>query len=278
MNRQPPRIRPGLPALSYRAGTYSTFMKSMRERLSTLAPLAGLRTRDADDPAIALMDGWAIIADVLTFYQERIANEGYLRTATERRSISELAHLAGYEPRPGLAASVYLAYTLEKDAVTEIPSGSRSQTIPGAGELPQVFETANAIEARAIWNNLAPRLERPQILLPTPAAIYLKGTVLQLKQNDLLLVDFGSVQTTGRVLAIEADPPRDRTKVSLQLAKGRIQRSKLRRRLTRKRSWMRWSPSAGHSRLRTLTVRRARSNCGGTSRAATVPGRTCCPG
>ncbi len=33
----------------------------------------------------------AALADVLTFYQERIANEGYLRTATERRSILELA-------------------------------------------------------------------------------------------------------------------------------------------------------------------------------------------
>jgi len=51
---------------------------------------------------------------VLTFYQERIANEGYLGTATERRSILELARLVGYELRPGVAASVYLAYVLDK--------------------------------------------------------------------------------------------------------------------------------------------------------------------
>ena len=49
--------------------------------------LAGLRTRDDDDFSIALLDAWATVADVLTFYQERIANESYLRTATERRSL-----------------------------------------------------------------------------------------------------------------------------------------------------------------------------------------------
>ena len=47
---------------------------------------------------IALLDAWATVGDVLTFYQERIANEGYLRTATERRSVLELARLVGYAP------------------------------------------------------------------------------------------------------------------------------------------------------------------------------------
>jgi hypothetical protein len=52
-------------------------------------PLLNLTTRDPSDPAMALLDAWATVADVLAFYQERIANEGYLRTATERRSILE---------------------------------------------------------------------------------------------------------------------------------------------------------------------------------------------
>ena len=43
------------------------------------------------DLAIAILDAWATVAYILTFYQERIANEGFLRTATERMSILELA-------------------------------------------------------------------------------------------------------------------------------------------------------------------------------------------
>src|SRR5690242_21031122 len=85
--------RPGRNALTYRVGTHSTFFESMLARLSTLClgtedecreggglrPLLNLSTRDKSDPSIAFLDAWATVADVLTFYQERIANEGYLR-------------------------------------------------------------------------------------------------------------------------------------------------------------------------------------------------------
>ena len=99
-------------------------------------PLADLTTREASDSAIALLDAWATVADVLTFYQERIADEGYLRTATERRSVLGLARLVGYALRPGVASTAYLAYTIEEDrSVTPpkgmevtIPAGSRAQS------------------------------------------------------------------------------------------------------------------------------------------------------
>ena len=81
---------PGLRALAYRTGTHARFKASMLAGLSrSQDPVLGqLRTRDDDDFSIALLDLWATVADVLTFYQERIANEGYLRTAAERRSVA----------------------------------------------------------------------------------------------------------------------------------------------------------------------------------------------
>jgi hypothetical protein len=139
--------RPGLNALAYRAGTHATFLATMKARLSAskYPALAGLTTRTATDPAIALLDAWATVADVFTFYQERIANEGYLRTATERRSILELARLVGFALRPGVAASVYLAFTMDDGHNLEIPIGTRAQSLPGPGELPQSFETAEKL-------------------------------------------------------------------------------------------------------------------------------------
>src|SRR6185436_6835140 len=81
--------RPRLHSLAYRIGTHASFLKTMKAQLSALEyprrdarVLSGLTTRASDDPSIALLDAWAIVADVLTFYQERIANEGYLMTAT----------------------------------------------------------------------------------------------------------------------------------------------------------------------------------------------------
>jgi hypothetical protein len=88
-----------------------------------------------------LLDAGATIADVLTFYQERFANEFYLRTATERRSILELGRLIGYELRPGVAASTYLVFTLEDSPgdpekatkQTTIEAGTKVQSIPAPG-------------------------------------------------------------------------------------------------------------------------------------------------
>jgi hypothetical protein len=104
----PTANRPGLSWLRYRVGTYATFFETMQARLAgdALPELAALRTREPSDPSMALLDAWAIVGDVLTFYQERIANEGYLRTAVERRSVLELARLIGTR-LPGVASSVF---------------------------------------------------------------------------------------------------------------------------------------------------------------------------
>lgn len=219
--------RPGLENLSYRVGTHAIFLKTMKARLSSseFPALNALKTRDSSDPTIALLDAWALVADVLTFYQERIANEGYLRTATERRSVLELGRLVGYTLRPGVSATVYPAFMMEAgyNKGGEIPKGTRVQSIPGPGEMPQYFETSERIEAREEWNELKPRLTQPQKIILSRNTIntevlYFKGTSTNLKANDpLLLLDSKSSRPIVRhVKLIEADNTTNRTKVTLQ--------------------------------------------------------------
>jgi predicted phage baseplate assembly protein len=239
--------RPGLGSLSYRVGTHAAFFETMQARLAgfwidiprerqspgalpqfdRIYPLTGLTSRDKNDPAIALLDAWSMVGDVLTFYQERIANEGYLRTATERRSLVELARLIGYTPRPGVAASVHLALTLEKDSEIVLkPYELRAQSIPGPNELPQTFENGEELDARQAWNNLGPRLTRPQKketivgdgTRTNRARVYLQGVATNLKINDPLLVEFGEeLPELFRVVEVEPDPRFERTRVGLQL-------------------------------------------------------------
>ena len=212
---------PGLSALQYRVGTHATFLESMIASL-TLAgepQLQRLGTRASDDPAIALLDGWATVADILTFYQERIANEGYLRTAVERRSVLELARLIGYRVRPGVASSVHLAYTIDDqftgDAV--IPVGTRSTSVPGPGEQQQTFETSEELKASASWNVLRPRQTRPQTLasikLDAGSRIYLQGVATNLKTNDPLLLT--PSEDFYRVNVVTPDTTANRTLVTL---------------------------------------------------------------
>ena len=97
---------------------------------------------------------WATVADVLTFYQERIANEGYLRTARLRDSILRMARLLDYQLRPGVAATTLLAFTLDKSASLQIPVGLRVQSVPADDEKPQIYETLESILADARLNSL----------------------------------------------------------------------------------------------------------------------------
>lgn len=193
--------RPGLPMLAYRIGDWASFRRSLLDNLprytndlTNLAPLAKLTTRANDDPAIAFLDAWAVVADVLTFYQERIANEGFIETATELRSVLELARAIGYELDPGVAASTFLAFTVD-DApgslgMATVPIGTQISSIPGENELPQTFETSAEIIARVEWNKLLPRATKPQEINRNTEKLYLQGINTQLQPGDrILLID-----------------------------------------------------------------------------------------
>jgi predicted phage baseplate assembly protein len=185
--------RPGLSAISYRIGTFATFFEAMMARLSSAdyPGLTGLRARDSSDWSIALLDGWAAVADILTFYQERIANEGYLRTATERLSVLELGRTVGYALRPGVAATAYFAYTMDPSADVTVPAGTRAQSVPAQGQLPQSFETSGDLHARGAWNALGVRKAQPQnidLSQSAPGELYLQGANLKLNPDDVLLI------------------------------------------------------------------------------------------
>lgn len=224
--------RPGLSALRYRAsGTHPTVLAALRRRLhrwtvpdgdgAGTRPLAALTTRAPDDPVMALLDGWAVVSDVLTFYQERIANEGFLRTATERRSVLELARSLGYELRPGVSASAWLAFRLEEaegaPVRAQVPAGTAVQSLPAAdGERPQTFETSAALEARVEWNALRPRLTTLQAVSPEADRIVLKGTGLGIRGGELLLVVTPAGGTPRPVLSAAEDREVGVTAVELQ--------------------------------------------------------------
>lgn len=218
---------PGQPELTLRIGTHGRFHQSMLADLADEAQLAGLSTRASDDPAIALLDSWAAVLDVLSFYQERIGNENYLRTATERRSVLELARAIGYELRPGVAASTWLAFTLETapgaPLETRIDIGARAQSVPGQDEKAQTFETLEAIAAKVRWNALpvlAADAVTPRMGLRT---IYLAGTATRLQVGDALVIigderskdpsnenwDFRHVTRLHEVLPADPADPKD---------------------------------------------------------------------
>ena len=163
---EPVQNRPGLSSIQYRMGTYASFLLAMMEEIAGTPELRNrLLTRSTDDFAIALLAMWSYIGDILTFYQERIANEAYLRTALLQESVVQLAALLDYKPAPGAAAETDLAFFLDKNKQVQIPVGFRVQSVPGQNEKPQKFETLAAIIAYAALNQVQ-IFPQPQIYAP----------------------------------------------------------------------------------------------------------------
>ncbi len=191
--------RPGLTSIFYRAGTWATFKESMLARLSSsdYPALTALKTRDEDDFTIAFLDATSVVLDILTFYQERLANESYLRTAGQLRSLTELARLIGYAPAPGVSASTYLAFTLQAapgkppDPAAPaiiIPTGTQAQSVPAQGQKPQTFETSADIPAKPDWNALQVQTGTRWTPQMGDTFVYLQGTATQLQPGDLFLI------------------------------------------------------------------------------------------
>jgi predicted phage baseplate assembly protein len=219
--------RPGLSAIAYRVGVHGDFLASMIAALTDAdrPGLADLGTRDRDDFSIALLDAWAVAADVLAFYNERLANESYLRTARERISLQELGRLIGYRLRPGVAAETYVAFALEpppevpaaasKDPGSAPPAtpetvtlepGTRLQSIPGPGEKPQTFETVEEIEARPEWNAMPPTQTKAFAPGSGDTEAHFAGAGLDLKPGDVLLFGTGSPPLLRTLTSVVTHP------------------------------------------------------------------------
>jgi predicted phage baseplate assembly protein len=218
---------PGVPPLPYQVGDRQQFLAELlaalvRTDTADKEPF-GLRTRALDDPTVALLDAWATVADVIAFYCERIAGEGFLRTATQPGSLLAIAGLVGYHPRPALGASVWLAYSLHPDpadAAVVLPSGLLTQSVPGTGELPQTFETTGQIVARPSWNTLNIRttgpVQAPQGL-SSVASLSVQGVTTGLNANDAILLSDGSdMPTVVFVQHVSVDLGAQTTTVTMQ--------------------------------------------------------------
>lgn len=195
---------PSQPAVRYRIGTQSSFLRRMLHRLSRQVvppdgdaataprPLRGLTTRDDDDGTIAILDAFACVCDVLTFYTERGFNEGFLRTAIQRRSVFEMARSIGYQPGPGVAASTRLAFSLDDaEGAAErvvVPAGTAVMSVPGPDEEPQTFETIEDVDARPPWNTMAAATTRRQRIGRGTEELYLAGVATRLTAGDVIAV------------------------------------------------------------------------------------------
>ncbi|MGA9772090.1 MAG: hypothetical protein WBV94_23865 [Blastocatellia bacterium] len=146
-------IPAGLSRLPRQFATFPEFRAAMLSSIGNYPALRDWRARSSDDFGILLLEMWAYVCDNLSFYDEVIANEAYVRTTQQRSSLRRIVGLLGYVPRPAIASTAELAVFADGRQPIVLPAGTsfRSGAFPGSA--PQVFELEAVAKAHPFLND-----------------------------------------------------------------------------------------------------------------------------
>jgi len=142
-----PHVPVNLPqqdSIAFRFGNYAQFRRAMLKPQNGESSISSWRTQGHGDLAVMMMEWFAYLADIINFYDERIANESYLRTADLDASAKRLIQILGYRPRPAIGATGTLAAMVTKGQSAVLPQGLQFQSKPAPGQTPQIFELDEA--------------------------------------------------------------------------------------------------------------------------------------
>jgi uncharacterized phage protein gp47/JayE len=126
--------------IDYMARDYDSFKQAMIDLIPSKLPK--WTDRSEADFGIVLIEIFAYMADILSYYQDRIANESFLATAQERRSVLQHLRLIGYELEPAAAAFAELSLIVSNDKidVVQINKGDQFAIKSSATEKSVNFE------------------------------------------------------------------------------------------------------------------------------------------
>lgn len=140
-------------AIDYTSRSYAELRDDMLSHASTLLPQ--WTSRSPNDFGVVLVELFAYMGDILSYYTDRIANEAFLATATQRRSVLNLARMLDYRPNGTNAAKVTLTFTSAPgSADIVVPAGTRVSTETVNTE-PLYFETDVDVTIPAVGNAAA---------------------------------------------------------------------------------------------------------------------------
>ena len=123
------KIVSGQPVVDYMARDYDSLLLAMRELVPYKLPEWQDYESEADFGNV-LLQLFAHIGDILSYYQDRVANESFLETAQSRHSIIHHLRLIGYKLATAAPASTNLTLIvpLDKDKTITISKGDAFAT------------------------------------------------------------------------------------------------------------------------------------------------------
>jgi hypothetical protein len=139
--------------LPAQAQTFPEVRRSLLAGVPQKPALHDWRARGERDFGLMWLEMWAYVADVLGFYDERITNESYIRTAALRPSLRRIVGMLGYVPAPGIAGSATIAGIVEGRTIVNVPARAGFRSGPVGSQPPQVFESSQSTNSHALANS-----------------------------------------------------------------------------------------------------------------------------
>lgn len=193
----PPRlyIPTGLPTLPRQIANFPEFRRALLHDVSATPALTDWRGRQRDDFGMMLIEMWAYVCDVTSFYDKVYADETYIRTAIRRESLRQLVALLGYLPRPAVGANVDLAAFADGRRAVLLPAGTAFRSDAFNGHPPQVYELSSDTTIHPLSNQWELEPRRPDNFGPANSyqnfLLCARGSVTA-KKNDLVLLRVGT--------------------------------------------------------------------------------------
>lgn len=111
-------VRDKRQVIDYLARDYNSFRQALIDLIP--AKLPEWTDRSESSFGIVLIELFAYMADILSYYQDRLANEAFLTTAQERRSIINHLRLIGYELAPAAPAAARLSLIMANSVTQQV--------------------------------------------------------------------------------------------------------------------------------------------------------------
>ena len=130
---------PGVPDVSRRfdAVRRTLFAEFATTLVSGGYPIRQLATSHPQALGNVIPEAWAIISEILAFYDVLITREMFIGSATTRVILRRLADLLGYLPQPSVASSAPVALV---GSQLDVPTSTQGLVLRAALPSPQVFE------------------------------------------------------------------------------------------------------------------------------------------
>lgn len=113
--------------IDYTSKDYDGFRSSLLDYASRIFP--EWTSRSEGDFGMLMVEMFSYLGDILSYYGDRIAQEAYLGTASQRSSLLGIAELLGYTPSNGLPATGTVTFVTSNPGVAKlVPAGTQVAT------------------------------------------------------------------------------------------------------------------------------------------------------